>query len=658
VDLLTLDYETYYGDDYTLSQMTTESYVRDPRFEVILAAIKINDSPAFWLLPERFQQFVDEEVNWANTTLLCHHAHFDGLILSHAYNWRPAFWLDTLSMARLVDGPKARNDLESLCVRHGIGQKGDYVRYAKGKHLADFDRNQLAEYGRYSCNDSEKTYQLAQKFLPQMTALQLKLIDLKIRMFTEPVFRGNKPLLEEAVSSERARKAALLEVLGIDKKVFSSNDQFANLLRRAEVEVPMKASPTSGELIPAFAKTDPGMQELLEHEEELVRHLAETRLAVKSNIIETRAERYLNCARRGAMPVYIKPYGTHTQRASAGDGMNWMNLTSVNKLRPEMTVIKRSIEAPIGCLIVSADSSQIQARLGNWLAGQDDEVQAFAEGRDVYSEFASIIYGRPVDRKQHPVDDFVAGQVGKISQLSFIFQKGWYGAAVDFLKGHLGAPPIQFSMADAATMQIDISRFCNNPKKVELVDKMPSRLDLNDRLVHCAVTEGIVQMWRASHAKIAKQGGLWDTMEGVINAMIRGEEVRFGPRGFLYTEKEAIIAPSGARLNYSGLQRSDQGRATYWDGRARVDIYGGSLTNNVVQLLEQEIVGAQMLKIHEAGYKVAVECYDGIVCVVPEEAAQQCLQFMLATMKTRPAWGQDLPITAEGSIGKTWFEAK
>src|SRR3972149_3424536 len=52
-DFLTLDYETYYGDDYTLSQMTTESYVRDPRFEVILASIQVNDSPAFWLLPER-----------------------------------------------------------------------------------------------------------------------------------------------------------------------------------------------------------------------------------------------------------------------------------------------------------------------------------------------------------------------------------------------------------------------------------------------------------------------------------------------------------------------------------------------------------------------------------------------------------------------------
>jgi DNA polymerase len=495
--ILTLDYETYYANDYSLSNMTTEAYVRDPRFEVILCAVKINDAPAFWLLPERLQQFLDAEVDWVETTMLSQHAHFDGFILSHHYNWRPAFHLDTLSMARIIDGPKMKNGLEFLAPRHGFGMKGQTIHGAKGKHLADFNRDELTSYGAYSCNDAELEYQLAQKFLPQVTELQLKLIDLKIRMFTEPTFVGDVTLLYEAVRHEATRKAALLARCGYDQKQFGSSEQFADILRAHGAEPGMKQG--KNELIYAFAKTDPAMQELLDSPQEDIRFLAETRLSVKSNIIETRAQRYLDCARRGPMPVYIKPYGTHTQRASAGDGMNWMNLTSVNKLRPEMTVIKRAIFAPEGCLIVSADSSQIQARLGNWLAGQDDVVQAFAEGRDVYSEFASKIYGRPIDRKKHPIDDFIAGQVGKISELSFLFQKGWYGAAVDFLKGHLGAPPIQFTLQDATAMQIDISRFCNNPKKVEMVDQMPSRLDLNDRLVHCAVTEGIVQMWRADH---------------------------------------------------------------------------------------------------------------------------------------------------------------
>lgn len=654
MDLITLDAETYYDQDYSLSKMTTEAYVRDPRFELILAAIKINDQPAFWLLPDRFQQFVDEEVDWENTTLLAHHAHFDGLILSHHYNWRPAFWLDTLSMARVVDGPKAPNALEHLCIRHGIGEKGQYVRAAKGKHYADFSRDEFAQYGAYACNDAEKEYQLAQKFLPQIPEFMLRLQDLKLRMFTEPAFAGNVELLRTAVDSERARKAALLELLGVDKKVFTSKKKFAALLQQAGVDVPMKASPTHPEtMIPAFAKTDPGMQELLEHDDELVRHLAETRLAMQSNIIETRAERFFGCATRGAMPVYLKPNGTHTHRSSAGDSMNWQNMTSVNVLRPEMTVLKRAIQAPPYHKVVAADSSQIQARLTPWLFGQQDTVDAFAQGRDVYSEFAADIYRREIKRKERD-EDFIPGQVGKISVLSFGFQKGWYNAALDFLKGHLGAPPIQFTVKDMETMGVDPDAFLNNPYKVKQVAEMVSRLDLTDRLIHCLVTEAIVKRWRKKQDQVVKG---WDTMESVINAMAAGREMTFGPQGFLRTEKDAIVLPSGMRLKYKDIQRHEGG-ADYWTGRSREHVYGGSLTNNVIQGLEQEIIGGQMLEIAGLGYKVATEAYDSIVCVVLETRAGQCLADMMRVMKQAPAWAVGLPLASEGGIGQTYAECK
>ena len=240
MDLLTLDYETYYADDYSLSNMTTEAYVRDSRFEVILCAVKVNDTPAFWLLPERLQVFLAEEVDWAETTMLSQHAHFDGFILSHHYNRRPAFHLDTLSMARIIDGPKMKNGLEFLAPRHGFGMKGHALHWAKGKHRADFSRDELPAYGAYSCNDAELEYHLAQKFLPQVTELQLKLIDLKIRMFTEPAFMGNVALLDEAVHSEATRKAALLARCGYDQKQFGSSEQFADILRAHGAEPGMK----------------------------------------------------------------------------------------------------------------------------------------------------------------------------------------------------------------------------------------------------------------------------------------------------------------------------------------------------------------------------------------------------------------------------------
>lgn len=696
MDILTLDFETYYGDDYTLSKMTTEAYVRDPRFEMILVSVKIGDTPAFWLLRERFEHFLANEVDAANTVCIAHHAHFDGLILSHHFNWRPAFWIDTLSMARVIDGPKAGNSLAELCKRHGIGDKGDYVTYAKGRHLADFDSGQIKQYGQYSCNDSEKTYLLAQKFMADLPPDELRLIDLTVRMFTEPVFVGDTARLAAAVQNERTRKIEILRRIGqhcptcgggglnptlpmlfdgtqpgdpaitcklcagtgVNKKVIGSNEQFANLLRACGVEPETKTSNTTGEQIYAFAKTDAAMAALLDDTDEEVRFLAEARIAVKSNIIETRATRFLDCASRGPMPVYIKHAGAHTLRCSGGDGLNWLNMSNdiEDAPRPEMAVLKQSIGAPPEHSVVAADSGQGEARILAWLAGQQDLVEAFAQGRDVYSEFASIVYGRPVYRKLNKAD-YIPGQVGKIGILSFGFGSGWYTASAGFLKGVLGSPPIQFTVKDMQTLAVDPSRFFGNPNIVARVEAMPSRLEFGDRMIHCAVTEALIRRYRDRYTAITSKDGFWGLMEKVIGAMITGEEMVFGAHGIFRTAKERIYGPTGLWLDYRGIERDQDGNASYWDGRKRTKIYGSLLTENLVQHTHRLVVAEQALTISEC-CKIALWPYDELVTVVPTEAAELTLQFMVETMSKAPEWARGLPLSASGAFGSTYAECK
>ena len=641
-----------YGGDYTLSKMSTEAYVRDPRFEMILVGLKVNDAPAFWLLRDRFEHFIEHEVDWGDTAVIAHHAHFDGLILSHHFNRRPKMWIDTLSMARVVDGPKAGNSLEELCERHGIGRKGDYVRFAKGKRLADFSVSELNEYGRYCMNDCEKEYLLAQEFLPQIPEKELRLIDLTVRMFTEPALRGNVDKLRDAVAAERLRKEGLIDRLGIDKGVFSSNDKFAALLRSLGVEPPMKVSHTTGEQIPAFARTDPGMQELLESEDEVIRFLAETRLAVKSTIVETRAERYQHMAERGPMCVYLAFAKAHTLRWAGGDGSNWQNLSNKNANRPEMAVLKQSIEAPPGHMIVPADSGQGEARTLAWLANHHELVRAFAEGRDVYSEFASTVYGRKVDRK-NVAEDHIPGQVGKVSILGLGFGMGWYKLALELLKGMLGNPPIQFTMKDIETLGINADAFLGNPKLVARVNEMPSRLELNDRLIHSIVAWHLVHHYRGANPAVV---AFWNLMDRVINAMITGEEIVFGAHGVLRTGHECIHLPTGLALKYRGIARDEHGQATYFNGRKRTKIYGGLLTENIVQCLHRCAVAEQMLEIGEV-LKVALMTHDEVVAVVPEEVAPQALQFMVQTMAKAPEWARGLPLIGEGGYGQTYAEA-
>jgi DNA polymerase len=683
MDILTADMECFYDSEYTLSKLNTEAYLRDPRMEEILWGIKWNDSPAFWLLPDRAAHFFKNEVNWADTALVCHHSHFDGARLNWAHDCRPALHVDTLSMARALDGPKAGNSLHDLCTRHGVGEKGDYVTYAKGKHLADFTTGELYQYGQYCCNDCDRTYDLAQIFIPQLPMEELKVIDILIRMFTEPVFVGDAGKLKGAVASERQHKIDLLRRVnllcphcggtginrmpdlsgaavpcvkcdgqGTDKKTIGSNEKLAAMFRELNIEPETKTSPTTGKQILAFAKTDPAMQALLEDEDEEVRNLAEARIGIKSNIIETRAERFQRCAERGPMPVYISPFAAHTFRAGGGDSMNWQNISGHNAKRPEMAVIKASVGAPLGYKCVRVDSSQGEARINAWNAGQEDLVEAFRQGRDVYSEHAGTIFGRVVDRRGNP-DDFIPGQIGKVSILGMGYGMGYLKAAAELLKGMLGAPPIQFTERDMLMLHVDPSRMLNNPAKTNRIAEMPSRLELNDRLIHCAVTEALVQRYRQRYAKIK---AYWDFMETVINAMIQGEEVVFGANGCMRTGHEFILMPNGLKLQYKGIQR-DGGQASYFNGRERVNIHGALLTENTTQCLHYIMVGGQMIEVAEV-LKVGIMTHDDIITVVPDADAELARDFMVQTMSKVPSWAAGLPLAGEGKIGQTLLEVK
>ena len=263
-----MDFECYWSADYTLTDLGTEAYVRDARYETILVGIE--EGPArHWLLPDRFDHYVKNEVDWSDTAVVMHHAHFDGLILSHHYGVKPAMFIDTLSMARALRGAKAGNSLQILGPAYGLGNKGEDTKWSKGKHLADFTNEQLWAYGHYCVNDVRLTMELAALFMEQFPADELNLIDLTVKMFTDPIFVGDEAKLRTAAATERSRKKELLtqlgyaclncggtgqqpdmlteaipckkcDGLGINKKPFSSNDQFAALLRRNGGEPAMK----------------------------------------------------------------------------------------------------------------------------------------------------------------------------------------------------------------------------------------------------------------------------------------------------------------------------------------------------------------------------------------------------------------------------------
>jgi len=415
MQIVTLDFETFYSDTYGFKKLTTEEYVNGTQFEVIGVSYCIDDGPPVWVSGSH--ETINSElhkINWNNTMLLCHNTLFDGAILAWKFNIIPHVYLDTLSMARALHGVDAGGSLGALTERYTLGKKGDEVIKAKGKHRANFTPTELETYGDYCKNDSVLTYKLFNKMVVDFPFNELELIDMTLRMFILPVLELDDAMLNERLDVVRQDKLELLQSLMAQlncdteeavRKKLSSNPQFAELLNTHKVTIPMKISPRTGKETYAFAKTDMGFIGLTEHQDPYVQSLCAVRLGTKSTLEESRIERFIDVGSRnkGKLPIPLKYYGAHTGRWSGMDKINLQNLPSRDKKKK---ALKNAVTAPAGHMVINCDSSQIEARVLVWVAGQEDVVRQFTEGRDVYCEFATKVYGRVIT-KADPIERFV-----------------------------------------------------------------------------------------------------------------------------------------------------------------------------------------------------------------------------------------------------------
>lgn len=613
MDMYTLDWETYYGDDYTLSKMTTEEYVRDKRFESILLGVKKNDQKSYWVDQKDIKAHLDS-LELHNHAVLAHHAHFDGLIANHHYGIRPKLWFDTLSMARAVHPYIKSIGLKALAELYGLGQKGEEVVQARGLRRAQFGQQQLKEYGQYCCNDCDLEYDLFNRLLPNFGKSELQLIDFTIRLFTEPVLHINAPLLEEYIGDIQTDKTTLLLKAGIQLTDVMSNKLFAQALEFIGIDPPMKISPATGKWTYAFAKTDPQMQALAEHPDEVVQTLIAARLKNKTTINETRAARMVGMSQRGAACVYLKYYGAHgTGRMSGGDKMNWQNFGRGGKLR-------KAVVAPPGHVLVVGDSSNIEARALDWLARQDDMMDVYRNddagtGPDVYCVLAGKIYSRPITKGV----DLDERQMGKIAKLGL----GYGMAAKKFM--------------DAVRVQT----------KGKIVP------DLN-------TAENVVSVYRNSHPRVV---ALWRRAEQALEFIAKGIEGKpVDPRGVVVTCKEGLLLPNGMKIRYPDLKKafnSEKGfeEWTFWNGKIRENIYGGKVVENIVQALARIIVMDQTLAINKL-IRVVMSVHDEAVACVLEQYGEKALRYVLKCMRVPPAWAPDLPLNSEGGIAVSYGEAK
>jgi DNA polymerase len=586
--------------------MTTEEYVRGDEFEVIGVAVKVNDEETQWFsgTKDKTRQFL-EGFDWGNSLALAHNSMFDASILTWVFGIKPTAWLDTLSMARAIHTIEVGGSLASLATYYNLGVKGTEVLDAKGKHRLDFAPDELSKYGEYCKNDVELTYALFQELMQEFPTFELKLIDLTIKMFSEPVLWLDAGVLRHHLDNVQYKKEDLMTWVDADREQIMSNDKFALLLKSLGVVPPRKISATTGKETWAFAKTDEGFKALLEHENEAVQLLAAARLGVKSTLEETRTERFLGIASRGVMPVPLRYYAAHTGRWGGDDKINMQNLGRGSAL-------KGAICAPTGYQIIDCDSSQIEARTLAWLAGQEDLIEAFENGEDVYKIMASAIY---VKEEEDITKD--ERFVGKTTILG-----AGYGMGSKKFSSQLKTFGVEVEEGEASR---------------------------------------IVSVYRQTYPCIP---ALWKEATKVLDAIVEDGTCEFGREGVLYVEgKKGIRLPNGLYIKYPNLrkQTNEDGKDEYvYDtkrGKTTIPnrIYGGKVVENVCQALARIIVGEQMLMIARK-YKVVMTVHDAVACIVPDSEAQSGQEFVEMAMRMRPKWALGLPLNCESGIGKTYGE--
>lgn len=619
-DVVFLDFETFYGTKYTLTSMPYYEYAHDERFKFHGVGIAINHGKYRWITEDDMEDLY--EIDWDNVVLVCQNALFDALLLLWKFGIRAKFYHDTKSFSRAIF-PGQKADLGFMLMR----EFPDDPDMWKGKEIADFknvrDLNPAQEkiMAQYCGRDVNGMRALWYRWIGQMPYSELRIQHETLDLYLTPKFRLNVDMLDQALLEEEAETKALIKKSGYPKTTLSSNQKFADLLTSLGLEIPQKISPTTQEVIPALAQSDPAyIRFTAEHPEH--KALWDARRAAKSTGGAARARRMKHMAQLfdGQIPVPLNYAGAHTLRWSGAEKVNFQSMKRGSKLR-------KSLEAPPGYLVYVVDSSNIEARKVSWLAGEDSALQMFRLGIDTYNDMATKIYGYEVDRKAKDEEGNKIfeeeGNVGKTARLGLGFGMGDRKFQYTLAAGPMGAAPI-YKPLEFCTMAVNIFRSENMR---------------------------IVQYWKLMQ-------------EAVYNMMMPGTHYYLGP---LLIEYEKITFPNGLSLKYPNIryykkeiaELLDTGEVVRREDRRLVcdrkdgdtlqHLYGGIVTENVTQRGARDVVAEQTLEVIDyfQDVRTALLVHDEGVFIMPDDHPEERCAELERIYSTARDWCPDLPLAAE-----------
>lgn len=637
MNLITLDFETFWSDTHTLKKLSPISYVMHDDTEIICVSAKVNKERTVVSFGETEISALFRELPFSKSLVIGHNmSEFDAMILAWRFGIRPAMFGCTLAMARPIYAKTCGLSLAALAKELKLGVKDNAALVnTKGKYLEDFSVEEIEAMRAYNTEDTELCYRLFKTLLPNYSTNELRLIDATVRMLVSPKLVLNVKTVVEASQTVHKEKVAKLKAIAEHMNVppgvpdefewvrsqLASAPKFASLLESFGVPVPMKPSPTNPlKTVAALAKSDKAFLALQDHPDEKVQVAARARLGVKSVLLETRLKAMLRAfvdCRVGRMPMPLKYCGADTTGRWSGFLFNPQNMPRVDKdNRKTSDALRCSLEAPKGYVVLVVDQSGIELRVNHFLWKVPSSMAMYAKDpkADLYRAFAASNWGISFE-------DVTASQrfFGKVAQLGLGF-----GAGAKTFKH------VAWLLSGG-------------------------RLQLTDEEAEIGVAS-----WRREYVEIVKG---WAECHAALSHIYNNVSVPVDPWGLVSTSPDGLVLPSGRIIRYPLLEFeiNSSKRKEWWygKGRHRARIYAGKVDENIVQALARDTIADNILTIADTfGELPVLAVHDELVYVVKESFAAEFLDGVQKVMRTPPKWWPQLVTWSEGGISTTYGDAK
>lgn len=274
-------------------------------------------------------------------------------------------------------------------------------------------------------------------------------------------------------------------------------------------------------------------------------------------------------------------------------------------------LIRTALIPEEGCKIMVADFSAIEARVIAWFADEAWRLDVFRNGGDIYCASASQMFKVPVVK--HGTNGHLR-QKGKIAELAL-----GYGGGVNALKA-FGADKMGMSEEE---MQETVDLWRESSPHIVAMWRA-----LEKAAIRCVVRRSTTVSEIGSVRFDYEQGILWMTLPS-------GRRIAY--YGAKYEESQ--WDRTRKVLSYMGVDQ----KTKRW---ARLETWGGKLTENLVQATARDCLREAMLALDDAGYDIRAHVHDEVI--VSEPIGGRDVEEMAALMGRDIPWAPGLPLRADG----------